>query len=215
MQEATSREKVLKRVRKALINKGKSSTLNVDFESNVYPQINEIPEIVFAQKFTENLGKFVFCENEQEAIETLHYLIQENNWPPIFSNDPVVMELFSKGKIKHLSDENSLSSAKIGMTTCESLVARTGSVFVSSAQPSAIILSAMADVHIVLAYTSQIVIEIKDALKNFKNKYGNALPSSLTMISGPSRTAVIENTIVIGAHGPKEVFLFLLDDIQQ
>lgn len=214
MQEATSREKVLKRVRKALINKSKDTHVNVDFESNIYPEIQEIPEIVFAQKFTETLGKFVFCENEAEAIDNLKYLMQENQWNEIYSTDPKVLELLKKGNIKTMSDEGALKLAKVGVTTCESLVARTGSIVVSSAQASANVLAALSDVHIVLGYTSQIVVEIKDALKNFKTKYSNALPSALTMISGPGRTADIENNIVIGAHGPKEVYLFLLDDIQ-
>ena len=56
------------------------------------------------------------------------------------------------------------------------------------------------------------VLDIKDGFKLLKNKYGNRLPSMISNVTGPSRTADIEKTLVLGAHGPKELFVFLLDD---
>jgi L-lactate dehydrogenase complex protein LldG len=46
-----------------------------------------------------------------------------------------------------------------------------------------------------------------------RNKYGSNLPSMLCFETGPSRTSDIERTIVIGAQGPREVYLFLIDDV--
>ena len=45
-----------------------------------------------------------------------------------------------------------------------------------------------------------------------KEKYGSALPSMITFATGPSRTADIEKTLVVGVHGPKEVFCLLVDE---
>jgi L-lactate dehydrogenase complex protein LldG len=42
-------------------------------------------------------------------------------------------------------------------------------------------------------------------------KYKNKMPSFITMASGPSRTADIEKTLVVGVHGPKEVYVFLVE----
>ncbi len=47
--------------------------------------------------------------------------------------------------------------------------------------------------------------------KLIKSRYGNDLPSMITNVTGPSRTADIEKTLVLGAHGPRELFVFLLD----
>jgi L-lactate dehydrogenase complex protein LldG len=55
------------------------------------------------------------------------------------------------------------------------------------------------------------VYDLKDALQSLKDKYGNNLPSLITFASGPSRTADIEKTLVVGVHGPKEVYLFLVE----
>ena len=62
-----------------------------------------------------------------------------------------------------------------------------------------------------LLITNQLVYDIKDALQLIKNKYDNNLPSLITFATGPSRTADIEKTLVVGVHGPKEVYLFLVE----
>ena len=66
--------------------------------------------------------------------------------------------------------------------------------------------------HIVIARTSQLVLDLKDGFQLLKKKYGNQIPSMISNITGPSRTADIEKTLVLGAHGPKELFVFLIDD---
>jgi len=56
-----------------------------------------------------------------------------------------------------------------------------------------------------------LVNDIKDALENIKEKYPVGFPSLVTLISGASRTADIEKTLVMGAHGPKELYLLLVE----
>ncbi|MFN5459541.1 MAG: hypothetical protein ACK5AY_06505, partial [Bacteroidota bacterium] len=61
MEESTSREKILKKVRKALVEKGNSEYLNADFTSPLFTEESEIPEIIFAKNFIEQKGNFIFC----------------------------------------------------------------------------------------------------------------------------------------------------------
>jgi L-lactate dehydrogenase complex protein LldG len=68
-----------------------------------------------------------------------------------------------------------------------------------------------APVHICIAKTSQVVYEVKDAIQFLQKKYGDNLPSMISFATGPSRTADIEKTLVVGVHGPKEVYCFMLD----
>jgi L-lactate dehydrogenase complex protein LldG len=93
------------------------------------------------------------------------------------------------------------------------LVARTGSIVVSSRQTSGRRLPVIAEVLIVVAYPNQVCGELKDALNMVKTKYDGTLPSQITFITGPSRTADIEKTLVKGVHGPKEVYLFFVDEL--
>jgi L-lactate dehydrogenase complex protein LldG len=85
---------------------------------------------------------------------------------------------------------------------------------VLSSQNSGRITSVYAPVHICVAYTSQMVYDISEALAFLQLKYKKALPSFITFATGPSRTADIEKTLVVGVHGPKEVYLFLVDDMK-
>jgi L-lactate dehydrogenase complex protein LldG len=68
------------------------------------------------------------------------------------------------------------------------------------------------DVHLVLGYTSQLVPGMKHALAALRKKYNHNYPSMISFITGPSRTADIEKTLVLGAHGPRELYVFLIDD---
>jgi L-lactate dehydrogenase complex protein LldG len=72
-------------------------------------------------------------------------------------------------------------------------------------------LSIYPHVHIVIAFTSQLVLDLKDAFKLLKVKYPETTPTMISNITGPSRTADIEKTLVLGAHGPKELYVFLLE----
>jgi L-lactate dehydrogenase complex protein LldG len=214
MQDSTtSKEKILKKIRKALIHKSTQEIGDVDKESEIFVTSEEPLEIQFAQNFSALNGKFVFCENENEFIENFDFIAKDNKWENVFCLEPKIKELLSKGNIKFSDKETDFLKTDIGLTLCECLIARTGSVMVSSKQASGRRLPVYSNFHIVVAYTSQLVNNIKDGLKLIKEKYNNQLPSMISTISGPSRTADIEKTLVQGAHGPREIFVFLIDDL--
>ncbi|MFW5758527.1 MAG: LutC/YkgG family protein [Bacteroidota bacterium] len=98
------------------------------------------------------------------------------------------------------------------ITGCEYLIARTGSIMTSSALGGGRKSYIYPSVHIVFARRSQLVFDLKDAFARLKDKYkNNGLPSMISLITGPSRTADIEKTLVMGAHGPEQLFVFFLD----
>ncbi len=212
MEEITSREKILKKVRNALISKSDETFFDVDFESPIYENQNESLDITFAKEFTQVNGKFVYCENEEEFISTLQLLVTSNNWKNIFTLEEKTKTLLSKGGISYNSDQKDFLKTNIGITLCEFLVARLGSIVVSSAMASGRRLNVFPEIHLILAYSSQLVYDVKEALIKLGKKYDKNLPSMISVITGPSRTADIEKTLVLGAHGPKEVYVFLIDD---
>jgi len=120
--------------------------------------------------------------------------------------------MLGKSDVIFSSKTEDLPQANVGLTTCEYLVARLGTVMISSKQASGRRMVVFPNYHIVVAYTSQLVLNIKDALKAVKEKYTTQPPSLISFISGPSRTADIEKTLVQGAHSPKEIFVMLIDD---
>src|SRR6202012_1250888 len=124
---------------------------------------------------------------------------------------PALQEVLSRYEYPYFETDKDFEQAEVGFTLCEALIARNGSILLSNSGMAGRRLSIYPPVHIVLAYTSQLVPDLKDAFKLIKQKYGAQIPSMITTVTGPSRTADIEKTLVLGAHGPKELFVFLLD----
>ena len=89
-------------------------------------------------------------------------------------------------------------------------MARTGTIVLSAQVAQGRTTSVYAPVHICMAFSDQLVFDTKDALSALKQKYTDQLPSLITFATGPSRTADIEKTLVVGVHGPKEVYCFLI-----
>ena len=206
----TSKEKLLKKIRKALLEKRENPYPNLE-DLPHYPPNDEMLEVVFAEHFTAVSGQFVFCEDEVQFIESLLELAEERNWHKIYCWEPALQEILSRFEYPFFETDKDFEQAEVGFTLCESLVARNGSIILSNSGMAGRRLSIYPPVHIVLAYTSQLVLDLKDGFKKIKAKYGNNLPSMITTVTGPSRTADIEKTLVLGAHGPRELFVFLLD----
>jgi L-lactate dehydrogenase complex protein LldG len=211
MKESTAKEKMLKRIREALIEPSPYVIPDVDFESPIYVQSNEPLEIQFAQEFQHIDGKFVFCETKEEVVENFTALAKQFGWKDIYCYNDDITQWFEGTEVKIKDKIWDVLEAKVAITKCESLIARLGAVLMSSKLSSARKLPAIVDTHVVVAYTSQLVPDIKDAFEAITTKYGERPPSLIYLAAGPSRTADIEKTLVMGAHGPKEIYVFLID----
>ncbi len=86
MEETTSREKVLKRIRGALMSKTDNPYPSLDTDSSIYSRFHGNKDITFAQEFTKAAGKFIYCENENELKTNFAALVAENNWQNIHSD---------------------------------------------------------------------------------------------------------------------------------
>jgi L-lactate dehydrogenase complex protein LldG len=178
----------------------------------LFPPANEDLEILFAKEFTALSGKFVFCIDEKDAQQQLKQLISYQKWKKVFCIEKQLSLLFPPTQFPEISDA-SLANCDAAITSCQYLVARTGAIVMSSAKESGRTVSAYSPVHICIAYVDQLVFDSREVLKELKAT--TTFPSFITFAAGPSRTADIEKTLVIGVHGPKEVYVFLIDQRSQ
>jgi L-lactate dehydrogenase complex protein LldG len=212
MQESiSSKELMLKKIRKALLEKRDNPYLNLE-DTPLYKHTEEIPEILFAEELTAVGGNFIFCENGIDFIENMLDLAARFKWRKIYCWEPELQELLKHYEFPFYETDKDFEMAEVGITLCESLIARNGSVLVSNKGAAGRRLSIYPHHHIVIARTGQLVMDLKDGFQLLKSKYGQNIPSLISTITGPSRTADIEKTLVLGAHGPKELFVFLIDD---
>lgn len=202
MPTSPAKENILKRIRQALSNPVPLPFPQSEGINSVFLPAPDDLEVVFAQEFVKLQGRFAFCTDEKDMVQQLQQLIAEKQWTKIFCNEDKWNAAFS--------NTISLSTCDASITGCEFLVARTGTIVMSAAQQSGRTVSVYAPVHICIAYTNQLMFDIKDALQSVKEKYTGNIPSLITFASGPSRTADIEKTLVTGVHGPKEVYCFLV-----
>ena len=174
------------------------------------PNENELA-IEFAEKFTSLLGKFVYCENESELVNKLAQLIHAKDWKKIYSIESGWLDDMKEYSFDPVTTDD-LAACDASITLCEHLIARTGTIVLSSQQLSGRTTSVYAPIHICIAYTHQLVFDISDSLTHFKKEL-ETLPSMISFATGPSRTADIEKTLVVGVHGPKEVYCFLVEKL--
>ncbi len=215
MEERDSRKIILDKIRAAKISqeeRNKTSFPKHQHDSSKYlPEPDDLPEVMFARNLIQVKGKFVYCPNQKELILALRILFHEEKWERIYCGEPSIMEYVKRAGFPFFQDTGQIPTVEAAITGCEFLVARTGSVMVSSAQGSGRRIFGYAPVHIVIARTSQLMMEIGDALSAIKGKY-QEIPSQISLISGPSRTADIEKTLVMGVHGPHDLYVFLLNE---
>ena len=211
----TSRELVLRRIREAL-KQPAPPPARPDFTAPLHPRpaAEDDLAVAFAQSFVRVGGTFYYCESEEHFYDQLFTYKQEKKLEHLYVWEPELKKLLHAGNLVFQGDEDGFQQhAEASLTTCEALVARTGSILVSAAPTSGRRLTIYPDQHLVLARTSQVVTDIGDALRLMQRNYGpDQLPSMISLTSGPSRTADIEKTLVLGAHGPRSLVLFLLDD---
>ena len=209
MKVSSSKEKILKKIRKALTDQVPLPFAKSEGnESNFPPPVQDL-DILFAEEFTRLSGKFAFCLNTKDLLAQVNILLKSKGWKNIFCVEEPLIKFLENTSCE--LNKTTLSDCDASVTGCELLVARTGAVVMSSAQTSGRTVSAYAPVHICIADVSQLVYDTRDALKLIKEKYGKNIPSFITFAAGPSRTADIEKTLVTGVHGPGEVYLFLLE----
>ena len=98
----------------------------------------------------------------------------------------------------------------VGITGCFCALAETGTLMLLSGADTPPEASLLPETHIAVLASNRIVRGMEDAWELLRAERPGALPRAVNFISGPSRTADIEQTLVLGAHGPYRVHIILL-----
>lgn len=209
MQNNSSQEEILKRIAAASNERLAFVYEDVLDNDSIYKPIFPDSVTCFVNELQAINGQCILCDTESDMYAKLKDFVQKHNFTYLFCRDANISPKLEKLAIPYSNLDSTFEGMQAGITTCEFLVARTGSVLISSASPSGRQMNVFPPVHIVLANVSQLVDYLEDALLALQEKYDKTLPSIISTITGPSRTADIEKTLVLGAHGPKEFIVFL------
>jgi L-lactate dehydrogenase complex protein LldG len=162
----------------------------------VFPPVTN-PEVRFCEEFTAVKGELV------EGSEMLAGFLK--NFAKIATDGSSLVG-------KTIREANaSVNECDLGVTSCDCLVAQTGSVIVTTISAGGRALSVLPPTHLVIARREQLVPDLATAMAFLRKRYDKHWPSALSVITGPSRTADIEKILVMGAHGPKRLALYFTD----
>lgn len=104
------------------------------------------------------------------------------------------------------SDQVSITGAFAG-------IAETGTLVTASGPDHPVSLNLLPDTHIVVLREADIVAGYEDVWARLRARYGkNTLPRTINTITGPSRTGDIEQTIELGAHGPRRMHIVVVSE---
>ena len=170
--------------------------------------------------FRENAANlkadFYFVSSQEELSKRLLELRAAEGWKKIGSHtgeltDAAVRTLaLPVCKTDQPYNVTELEGCDAGITECDALIAQTGSVLVTNRSAGGRALSMLPPHHVVIARRDQLLRDLPAAFQFLKQKYGANYPSMMSFITGPSRTGDIERILVLGAHGPKKLTIFLL-----
>ncbi|MGH7455884.1 MAG: LutC/YkgG family protein, partial [bacterium] len=194
-----------------------------------YEPAHRQPLQMFAEKLAGLKGEFHHANDAKAAAKTLHELLSDPTLQSsqnrlatdsrvekiaarhrhplidgIVAADPWLeenVEVIDRQKIS----SPDFANFAVGITAVDFLVARTGSLVLSSATAGGRRLSVLPPLHIAIATTDQLVISLDEAMAGYQKRKECDRSSYATIITGPSRTSDIEKILVLGAHGPKRL----------
>ena len=214
LSERTNKEQILAKVREAVMAKDENLFKDVNMQVDTWTPFKEEDgaDFTFVERFKDNGGIFVYFESRDDFIEAMKQYVVENQWEPLCSTSMKMEAVFKDSGIELCRDYTTKRKKTVSITDCECLIAQTGSVVVTDACAGSRAAFSNADVLLVYASPSQIVASMKDAIKLLKERYHNKKPSETVIISGPSKSTEIDNQLVIGAQGIRQIALFLVEE---
>jgi L-lactate dehydrogenase complex protein LldG len=209
--ENASREKILARIRTALREPAPRHESGA--VAAAFAPVND-PLARFQKECVINITECFLVPSLQAAAASIKNVLADLPEGDIFVQDapdlrPLAAEWQDGRDIQWSSEGSPREASQATITLAEALVAQTGSVLVSAACGGRGA-SVVAPVHIVIAGVDQLVPDLDSALARVQQRGTVSQNSFLCLITGSSRTADIEKILVMGAHGPRRLIVFIV-----
>jgi L-lactate dehydrogenase complex protein LldG len=219
----SGRENILRRVRTALATPA-PKVFGHEAETGRRAGVPMFPDVGsdfdslrrrFAEELTLLKGEFVEAADGREANAKLRELLAQSKFKEVVAQDTAEMrcwlhEITVTWVGEDVGGGAALGKFDLGVTHCDTLVARTGSVVLTAKSAGGRALSVLPHNHLVIARRDQLVADLRDAMSLLQRKYRERMPSFVSVVSGPSRTSDIEKMLVLGAHGPKRLMVMVV-----
>jgi L-lactate dehydrogenase complex protein LldG len=150
--------------------------------------------------------------NDQVPDEVARYLAAENLPAElVMAPDPGLDRLpWDRRPLISIRRGRAGPGDAVSLTPCLAGIAETGTLMLVSGSATPTTLNFLPDTHIVVLHAGQVVASYEDGWDLIRA--AGAWPRTVNLITGPSRTGDIEQTIQLGAHGPRRLHIVLVDE---
>jgi len=169
--------------------------------------------LLFAENIEREFGSFARLPNlaaVPEAIAT--YLAQQNLPPALVAAPHPVLQAIPFADLPLLNVRFGVSAPADAVSLQHGFagIAETGTLMLPSGPARPVKNNLLPDCAIILVNTANIVASYEDAFDLLRAETG-LMPRNVMLITGPSRSADIEQTLELGAHGPRKLHVLMID----
>jgi L-lactate dehydrogenase complex protein LldG len=179
-------------------------------------QLPQPEKVALFCQWAETLNATVARVGPSEVPGEVSAYLARNNLPAAVAMAPSpLLEGYDWASQKMLSIRRGrgLGSDQVSVTGAFAGIAETGTVVMASGPDHPVSLNLLPDTHVVVLRESDIVGGYEDVWGRLRARYGkDQMPRTVNTITGPSRTGDIEQTIELGAHGPRRMHILVVRD---
>ncbi len=215
---SNARERVLANIRAALNRRGPlaesvTAVLDARLESpraNLKPMVDGDPVARFVAKMESVHGAVVRVERMEQVSEAVAAHLEQHNLSPelVVAPDPELEAIPWSNRFA-VERRAAAGDDRVSVTGAFGGIAETGTLVLLSGPESPTTLNFLPDDHIVVLRADRIVVHMEDAWTRLRKERGK-MPRTVNLITGPSKTADVEQTIQEGAHGPRRLKVILV-----
>lgn len=227
----TSRERIFQTLRRGLnggpADAARQEAVNARIagpKRNLVPARAQLPPPeqveLFVKKVTDLAVTVDRLRSANDVPAALSDYLAQRNLPMKvkISPDPNLQSLpWSERPLLEVEAGRGQAGDFVSLTPAFAAIAETGTLMLRSSPETPTTLHFVPDYHVVVLKSSQITGTLEDAFDRLRAAIGGAAnwPRTVNFVTGPSRTADIEGVPVLGAHGPRQLHILLIDDAAQ
>ena len=222
-----ARQQILASVRRSLRRAEPGAEVRAELEQRLAaPRANLIPQrallphgeqLDLMEAMLRDLkATVVRLADEAQVPQAVADYLKNENLPPklrLAPRDDLRRLPWSSAPLLEVEEGIAEANDATSLTGCFAGIAETGTLMMASGPEAPITLNFLPENHVVVLRTSQVTGTYEEAWQRLRAAMGSgSMPRAVNMITGPSRTGDIEQTILLGAHGPRRLHVLLVDD---
>jgi L-lactate dehydrogenase complex protein LldG len=218
------REAILGKIRRSLGVTGQEPRRNATVDDRltraprgVIPERGQLPQedriALFSRMAEKVLATVVRIPDDAAIPVAVADYLRQHNLPASLrmGDDPLLTALPWSRTAVEVRRGASDGTDVVGLSHAFAAVAETGTLVLTSGKDNPTTINFLPDTHLVVVKAEDIAGDYETTWDRLKARYGRAiLPRTVNWVTGPSRSGDIEQTILIGAHGPRRVHIMIV-----